>query len=375
MICSGINAATGQLVAIEFTDVIRTVREDAAAPGDVYLAPGFVDLQVNGFGGVDFNHVTTGMKEIDRAIKTILATGVTRFLPTIITGPPANMVDCLRTLRLAQTTLSNGSAIAGFHVEGPHIDPMDGPRGAHAVEWVRPPDWNEFQCWQEATEGNIRLVTLSPHWPGAPEYIESLVRAGVAVSIGHTAAAAPEIEAAVNAGATLSTHLGNAAPKLLPKTQNCLWDQLSEDRLSASFIADGLHLSDSFFRAAIRAKGTERTVLVTDASAPAGAAPGHYRLGELNIDLTDDGRVVLAGQQRLAGSALRMPVAIENAIRIAGLSLGDAIRTATVNPARIVHLNGRTAGLVAGDRADFVIFRLTNTIEIEAVYLDGVRVV
>ncbi len=152
------------------------------------LAPGFVDLQVNGFAGVDFNDPAHSIDEIGRAIDAILATGVTRCLPTVITGPPDRMLASLRKLRLAQTTLPHCRAIAGFHVEGPHIDVADGPRGAHPTEWVRPPDLSELQRWQDATDGNVRLVTLSPHWPDAPQYIAALVRGGIAVSLGHTAA-------------------------------------------------------------------------------------------------------------------------------------------------------------------------------------------
>jgi N-acetylglucosamine-6-phosphate deacetylase len=379
MICSGINAATGEPIAVECTETIRSVRADETAPKDVFLAAGFVDLQVNGFAGVDFNSpaqtAEQNVAEIGRAIDAILATGVTRCLPTVITGPPDQMLASLKNLRRAQTALPRGRAIAGFHVEGPHIDAADGPRGAHLAECVRPPDPDEFQRWQDATDGNIRLVTLSPHWPGAPQYIAALVRSGVAASIGHTGANAAQIAAAVDAGATLSTHLGNAAPRLLPKIQNCLWDQLADDRLSASFIADGLHLGEAFFRAALRAKGPERTVLVTDAAAPAGATPGRYRLGELDVELTQDGRVLLAGTEKLAGSALRMPQAITNAVRIGGLSLADAVRAATVNPARLIHLKSRAGfGLRDGDRGDIVVFRMTETIEIDAVYLDGVRI-
>ena len=267
-----------------------------------------------------------------------------------------------------------GRAIAGFHVEGPHISAEDGPRGAHPAYWVRPPNLEEFRRWQEATEGDIRLVTLSPHWPEAPGYIAALAKSGAAASIGHTGASADQIAAAVDAGATLSTHLGNAARGLMPKFPNCLWDQLAEDRLSASFIADGIHLDGAFLRAALRAKGVERTILVTDAAAPAGAAPGRYRLGELHVDLTADDRVVLAGTQKLAGSALRMNRAIANVVRNGDLGLAGALQAATANPARLIRLEGRTKGLDAGERGDLVIFRKNPEIAIEAVYLDGTRV-
>jgi len=374
-ICSGVDAITGEFVAIDFDEKIHSIRkfEPTESRDGLHLAPGLVDLQVNGFAGVDFNNPQAPLAEIGRALEAIVSTGVTRCLPTVITGPPDAMLASLSNLYQAKMSLPLGRAIAGFHVEGPHIGAEDGSRGAHPARWVRPPDLDEFARWQEATEGNIRLVTLSPHWPDAPAYIAALAQSGVAVSIGHTGANADQIAVAVDAGATLSTHLGNAAPGLMPKFPNCLWDQLAEDRLSASFIADGVHLNGAFLRAALRAKGVERTILVTDAAAPAGAAPGRYRLGELDVDLTADDRVVLAGTQKLAGSALRMNRAIANVVRSGDLSLAGALQAATTNPARLIHLEGRTKGLEIGERGDIVVFRKTLKIVVEAVYLDGTR--
>jgi N-acetylglucosamine-6-phosphate deacetylase len=375
MICLAKNADTGQRLEIDFDSTIHSIRPKEADSGDLYVAPGFVDLQVNGFAGVDFNNPKSSVEQIGKAIDAILATGVTRCLPTVITGPPAEMLASLRTLHRAKVSLPRGHAIAGFHVEGPHIGVEDGPRGAHPAFCVRPPDLDEFQRWQDATEGNIRLVTLSPHWPDAPRYITALRNAGVTVSIGHTGANAEQISAAVNAGATLSTHLGNAAHKSLPKFPNYIWKQLAEDRLSASFIADGIHLDDAFLQVALRAKTIARTILVTDAAAPAGAVPGPYRLGELEVELTTDDRVVLTGTTKLAGSALRMDHAIPNLMRIARLTLRDAVQTATTNPARLIDMAGRTKGLAPGEKADVVVFRHSPggefAIEIEAVYLDG----
>jgi N-acetylglucosamine-6-phosphate deacetylase len=329
-------------------------------------SPGFVDLQVNGFAGVDFNNPATPIPEIARALDAILATGVTRCLPTVITGPPVAMLGALRNLRRAQTGLPRGKVIAGFHVEGPHIGIDDGPRGAHPAQWVRQPDLDEFQRWQDVTEGNIRLVTLSPHWEEAPRYIAAVAKSGVAVSIGHTGATAGQIEAAVDAGATLSTHLGNAAHAVMRRHPNYLWDQLAEDRLSASFIVDGIHLGDAFLRVALRAKGLDRTILVTDAAAPAGATPGPYRLGELNVELTQDERVVLTGSNgKLAGSALKMNHAISNLMRIGGLTLDEALQTATTNPARLIHLP---------EPVDQIFFTEGDPLRIETVYLAGERV-
>ena len=224
--------------------------------------------------------------------------------------------------------------------------------------------------------GNIRLVTLSPEWPQAPRFIEAIVRQGVVASIGHTRATAAQISDAVSAGATLSTHLGNGADAVLPRHPNYLWEQLAEDRLAASFIVDGFHLPSSFLNVALRAKGLERSLLVTDAVMPAGCSPGQYRLGEVDVELHPDGSVRLSGRTRLAGSALTMDRAITNVMKTAGLNLHDAITLATRNPARIGRVPYRQRGLTPGDRADLVRFRLDHSghLTIEETYLNGTKV-
>ncbi len=373
--CSGTDAFTGLPVRLAFHDAVHTVTPSVES-SDLYLAPGFIDLQVNGFAGVDYNNPRTPHHEIARSLRAQFATGVTRLYPTVITGAPSDMLACLRNLADAHESLPEGTAIAGFHVEGPHISPEDGPRGAHPRPWVRPPDLDEFLRWQDAARGRVRIVTLSPEWPEAIPYIERITAEGVVASIGHTQAAAAQIADAVAAGATFSTHLGNGAHPLLRRHPNYIWDQLAEDRLMASFIVDGIHLGAAFLKSAIRAKTVDRSVLVTDAATPAGAAPGRYLLADQPVDLTIDGRVVLAGTDRLAGSALHMHRGVENLMRLAGLSLADAIRMATINPAHAGKVPGRAQALVPGAPADIVQFRLTpsQAVEITATWLTGRQV-
>jgi N-acetylglucosamine-6-phosphate deacetylase len=377
MNCFGIDALTGLPVEIDFGETIRSVTPAAPQQRGDFIAPGWIDIQVNGFAGVDYNQPDAPHSEIARSIHTLFATGVTRFYPTVITGAPDVMESALRNLSRAKDSLAEGGAIEGFHVEGPHIGIEDGPRGAHPKRWVRKPDFDEFRRWQDATANRIRIVTLSPEWPEAPRYIERIVAEGAVASIGHTSATAGQIADAVSAGASLSTHLGNGAHAVMRRHPNYIWDQLADDRLMADFIVDGIHLGANFLKAALRAKGIERSVLVTDAAAPAGAAPGRYYLGEQAVDLTPDNRVVLAGQDKLAGSALRMDRGVENLMRMAGLSLADAVRMATVNAARAGKVPGRTNGLAAGDRADFVQFRWdteARAINVTANWVSGQRV-
>jgi N-acetylglucosamine-6-phosphate deacetylase len=375
MKCIGHNALGGSPVEVEFGETIAAVRESPDTQGQLWLAPGFIDLQVNGFAGVDYNDPSAPLEEIGRSVRALFATGVTRFYPTVITAAPEAMTACLRNLARARETVPAGEAMDGFHVEGPHIAAEDGPRGAHPREWVRPPDFDEFRRWQEAAGGRLRMVTLAPEWPDAPRYIERIVAEGVAAAIGHTAASTRQISDAVAAGATLSTHLGNGAHPMLRRHPNYIWDQLAEDRLMAGFIADGIHLDAAFLKAAIRGKAIDRAVLVTDASTPAGAPPGHYRFGDQEVELTESGRVVLAGTDRLAGSALRMDRGVENLVRLAGLTVADAVRMATINAARAGAVPGRQRGLAAGERADLVEFRWDGaSVEVVATWLSGRRV-
>ena len=377
MKCNGIHLASGELVEVLFEAAIQNV-DPLLAPSDsgIFLSPGWIDLQVNGFAGVDYNSPSSSREQIGHSIREMFRTGVTRFFPTVITGSPEDMLGALANLAKVKEEISEGPAMEAFHLEGPYISPEDGPRGAHPARWARPPDLNEFRRFQDAARGNIRLVTLSPEWAEAPRFIEAIVSQGVVASIGHTKATAQQISDAVSAGATLSTHLGNGAHPVLPR-RNYIWDQLADDRLAASFIVDGIHLSRSFLNVALRAKGLERSILVTDAVMPAGCAPGPYRLGEVDVELHPDGSVRLLGGTRLAGSALEMHRAIAIVMREAGLSLRDAVTLATRNPARVGRIQSRQRGLVPGERADLVRFRYDETtreIRVLETYLSGQRV-
>ena len=377
MKCNGLHFADREEIEISFGAVIEAVEPRLANGTGDYVAPGWIDLQVNGFAGADYCSPKTPHQDIARSIQAMYATGVTRFFPTVITGSPENMSGALANLAAARRSIPEGVAMAGFHVEGPYISPEDGPRGAHPQEWARQPDWDEFRRFQDAAEDGIRLITVSPEWPEAPVFIEQVVTDGVVVSIGHTKASTAQIQDAVRAGATMSTHLGNGAHPTLPRHPNYNWDQLAEQRLAASFIVDGIHLAESFLRVALRAKGLERCILVTDAVMPAGCTAGVYKLGEVDVELHPDGSVRLLGGTRLAGSALRMDHAIGNVMNFAGLSLGEAITLATRNPARVGRVASRQRGLTAGDRADLVKFRFdegAKSVHVLETYVGGKRV-
>jgi N-acetylglucosamine-6-phosphate deacetylase len=294
---------------------------------------GLFDLQVNGFAGVDFGDPGLSPDRLLKAIDAIEQTGVTRFLPTLITSS-------LETFSASARTIARVShpAIAGIHMEGPYIAREDGPRGAHPREFVRDADVEDFRRRQDAADGRIRLVTVAPESPGVLAVIEHAAASGIRVAIGHTGATPAQIAAAVSAGATLSTHLGNGCAQTLPRHPNILWEQLADDRLRASFIVDGHHLPPGTVKAMIRAKTPARTILVTDAMAAAGMPPGRYTLGSQEVELSPSGRVAAPGAPNLAGSALRLDAAIGNTVRFTGLPLEEVVAMASSRPAEYLGL-------------------------------------
>ena len=312
--------------------------------------PGLVDLQLNGFAGVDFGDPALTVERVALAVEAVGRTGVTRFLPTLITSAPETFAACARTLvRAAQP------AIAGLHMEGPYISPEEGYRGAHARAYVRDADVDDFERRQDAAQGRIRLLTLAPELPGALRLIEHAVASGVRVAIGHTAATGAQLRDAVKAGATLATHLGNGCPATLPRHPNVIWEQLAEDGLLASFIVDGHHLPPATVKAMVRAKTEVRSILVTDAIAAAGMSPGRYTLGGQTVELDASGRVAAPGATNLAGSALRLDVAIGNTVRFTGLALEAVVAMASIRPAS--YLGIATAGKLTAewDEASFAL--------------------
>ena len=291
--------------------------------------PGFFDLQVNGFAGVDFNSPVCTPDQLKHATDALRATGVTRFLPALITSSLDQFSLCARSiLRFSDP------AIAGIHMEGPYISPDDGPRGAHSREHVIAASIEDFSRRQDTAEGRIRLVTLAPEVPGALRLIEHLVKSDIRVAIGHSAALPEQIREAVSAGATLSTHLGNGCAQVLPRHPNSVWEQLAADELYASFIVDGHHLPPATVKSMMRAKQPSRTILVTDAIAAAGCRPGFYTIGEARVELDAAGRVAAPDAANLAGSALSMHDAVANTVRFAGLSLSEVLPMASTTPAR-----------------------------------------
>lgn len=321
-----------------------------------FVAPGLFDLQVNGYGGHWFSDVNCTPDQVAQAIRPYLAAGVTRLCPTLVT----NSFEALRTGFAAVRTACEQDPwidrmVPGCHLEGPYLSGDDGPRGAHPRQHIRPADWNEFLRLQEVAGGRIKLVTIAPEVTGAVPFIRQAVAHGVTIAIGHTGANADQIRAAVDAGATLSTHLGNGSHPILRRHPNYIWDQLAEPRLVASIISDGHHLPASVVRSIIRAKGTRGVVITCDAAGWAGCAPGMYQNDLAKVEILPSGKIVVAGQDAiLAGSSATTDTCVLLAREYAGVSLGEAFDMASANTSRV--LGCEEVGLKRGSRADLVVF-------------------
>jgi N-acetylglucosamine-6-phosphate deacetylase len=311
--------------------------------------PGFFDLQVNGFAGVDFNAPCTP-EQLQSATNAMRAGGVTQFLPTIITSSREHFASCARAI-----VNFAGTAIAGIHLEGPYISPQDGARGAHPLAHVCEASIDDFKYRQDAADGRIVLVTLAPEVPHALMLIEYLVAQNIKVAIGHTAATPPQIQDGIHAGATLSTHLGNGCANLLPRHPNFIWEQLAADELHASFIVDGHHLPAATVKAMMRAKTLAKTILVTDAIAAAGCAPGSFELGGVTVELAANGRVAEPGKPWLAGSSLAMHNAVANTVRFTGLSVEEILPLASTQPANYLGLAPLGTIIADWDEANYVL--------------------
>jgi N-acetylglucosamine-6-phosphate deacetylase len=347
--------------------------EPSDEAGDLWLSAGLIDLQVNGYAGLDFNGPDCTVESVVGIVDALLATGVTCLAPTVITASETMVTRSLKIIAEARRLHRHAAACIPFvHVEGPHISALDGYRGAHPKEHVRPPSLDQFDRWQQVSGGLVGLVTMSPHFDESAQYIANLVAHGVHVSLGHTNATAEQIKGAVDAGARLSTHLGNGIAAVLPRHSNPIWSQLADDRLTASFIADGQHLPQETFKAMTQAKGRERSFLVSDTVALAGMPAGLYAtpVGG-NVELSSNGRLSLQGSSALAGATVPLAQCIGRAVRMMGCPLVDVLRMVTEIPGRFV---GGRGLLQAGCRADIIRFRWTDELAVEDVWLAGKRV-
>ncbi|MBL8819794.1 MAG: amidohydrolase family protein [Planctomyces sp.] len=343
----------GRIVQTELLPV-----EAEALEGIPFIGPGLFDIQINGYQGNWFCDEHLTIDTVFDVSRALVNNGVSMFFPTLITCSAEAMEHGLNVINQAcQSDFLINQIIQGCHLEGPYISAEDGPRGAHPVQHVRPASWNEFQRWQEVSGNRVRLVTLAPEAGNACEFIEAAVASGVKISLGHTAASPQQIRAAVDAGATLSTHLGNGCPAMIHRHQNVFWPQLEDDRLATSVIADGWHVPAEFLRTVWKCKGHQRTILTSDVSGYGGCLPGRYESPNVAVEVLEDGRIVVADQrQYLAGSGALTGDCVLHMQRTCGLELKEAWNLASALPAKMFEIP--CGGIDVGDEATLTLFRI-----------------
>lgn len=318
------------------------------------LAPGFVDIHIHGGAGLDVMLASTA--ELPRLGKFLATHGVTAYFPTTVAAPLDQICTSLDRIANAIETLSapaqNGAVQArplGIHLEGPFLSHKR--RGVHAPENLVEPTLEIFEQFWQAARGHISVMTIAPELPGAMEVIAEAARRQVCVSIGHSNAELSVAREAIAAGARHATHTFNAMRPLDHRDPGITAEVLTDDSITADIIADGIHLDPAIVRLFLRAKGTQRAVLITDAISATGMPNGRYRLGPMMVDVKD-GKCTLNGT--LAGSVLTMDRAVRNVTEFANWTLRDAVRAATLNAAQVVGLGQRFGRLAPGAEANFV---------------------
>lgn len=335
VIFEGSWCGTGRAVRIVVErGTVGSVEELSAPGGETILSPGFLDIQVNGYFGIDYSSEELSLDRMETLSAHLLRSGTTRHIPTIITNSQERILENLRRIAEARDGASElREAIPGIHVEGPYIASEDGPRGAHDPRYVRDPNVEELRRWIDASRGLLKVVTLAPERKGAIPFIRALLQEGITPAIGHTAASPKQIAEAVEAGARLSTHLGNGSHALLPRLRNYLWEQLASDGLTAGIIADGYHLPPSVMKIFHRVKGRERLLLVSDVGPMGGLDVGVHKWGNIEVEVHPDGHLGLPGTEFLAGAGHLLDRSVAQFLRATGASMEEAIYLVTEGPA------------------------------------------
>lgn len=330
--------------------------------GSGVLVPGFVDMHVHGGGGVSYADSAGASSEaIDRAAALHARHGTTAGLASLVTAAPQALLTQVRTLAAA----TRRGVVDGIHLEGPWLSRLH--CGAHDSAWLRAPEAAEVDALLDAGDGAIRMVTLAPELPGAVATIRRLVDAGIVVAVGHTDAGYDQTQAAIDAGATVGTHLFNAMRALHHREPGPVPALLADPRVTVELIADGVHLHPAVIRHVVATAGPERVALVTDAMAAAGAGDGAFALGGLDVDVAD-GVARLRGTATIAGSTATMDRLFAAAVRLLGAQIGTdaalaaAVRMTSSTPARTLGLDG--AGVLAvGSAANLVVMNADLQVE------------
>ncbi len=360
---------TGDPVEVQWEDgVIQSITSLAQQPPpDRWVAPALVDLQVNGFGGIDFQQDNLSVDDLHAARRSLLAAVCTRWFLTLITDKWPALLARLKHLRaLRESSPELRHAIAGWHVEGPFLSGEPGFCGAHNPALMLDPSPEHIRQLREVTGDDPLLLTLAPERPGALEAIEQATALGAKVSLGHTNASAEIIAQAISRGATGFTHLGNACPRELDRHDNILWRVLETEGILVSLIPDAVHVSSALFRLVHKLRPCGSIYYTADAVSAAGMPPGRYQLGALELEVGHDQIVRMPGRTNFAGSALRPLDGVFRAAEMLGCSWRETWARFSDAPSAFMGLPG---GLAVGQRADFCVLDIGEENELKDLQL------
>ncbi|WP_299782625.1 amidohydrolase family protein [uncultured Formosa sp.] len=363
MIFNALDYRTDKPIQVEVKDdkIYKILDGNESLDGNYYIAPGLTDIQLNGFKGIDLNQLGLKCSDLKRLTEILFKKGVTTYYPTIITNSEEAISTLLNVVAMACEKYPEVDAcIGGIHLEGPFLSREDGPRGAHAKKYIQAPNWDLFSHWQKVAKGRIKIITISPEWPESCEFIKRCVNSGIVVSIGHTAANPEQINKAINAGASMSTHLGNGCHAMLPRHINYIYEQLASESLWSTVIADGFHIPDSLLKIFIKTKPSQ-TILISDATSfadlPSGSYSGHIG-GDVELD--SNGKLFVKNNPNLlAGSAKSLLWGVNQLVLKNIVSLQEAWDMASLKPVEFLQ-SKVTHCLNEGCSADFVILKKEN---------------
>lgn len=340
--------------SVEFDEKITAIGENSnleeiELPEGAIVLPGFVDQHIHGAGGSDGMDAT--IADYETIAKTVAAEGTTSFLITTMTQSVENITNAMKAVKEYREGEHGGARVVGIHLEGPFIAPAH--KGAQPLEYVAKPDVETFKAYNEASGNAIKIVTLAPEMEGADALIAYLSQNGIVSSIGHTGAKCADIEKAIENGASNVTHTYNAQTALHHREIGTVGSAMLFDQLNCELIADTIHVSVPAMRLLVKNKPADKLSLITDAMRAKGIPDGVSELGG-QVVYVKNGEARLA-DGTLAGSVLRMNRAVQNMVTKVGVPFTQAVDYATINPARMIGIDGEVGSIAVGKRADFTV--------------------